>query len=83
MENMIEQICDLMKQLSPDNLRRVLEYAQALARTDQLVITLPTTSLPPGISGAALLAKIQSIKMLPEDIDAMELALEDCERIEL
>ena len=83
MENMIEQICDLMKQLSLDNQRRVLEYAQALTRTDQPVISLPKTPLTPGISGAILLAKIQSINMLPEDIDAMERALEDCERIEL
>ena len=83
MENMIEQLCDLMKQLSPDNQRRVLEYAQVLARTDQPVISLPKTPLPPGISGAVLLAQIQKSKLLPEDIDAMERALEDCEKIEL
>jgi hypothetical protein len=80
MENIIEQLRELMEHLSSENQKRVLEYAQALARTDQLVTSLPMP-LPPGISGAELLAKIQNSKLSPEDIDAMERALEDCERI--
>jgi hypothetical protein len=75
----IEEINKLFEQLSPDRQRRVLEYAQNLAKTDRQAPFLPTTPLPPGTPGRALLR----FKLPPEDVDAMELALEDCERIEL
>ncbi|HLX56701.1 MAG TPA: hypothetical protein VKR83_06730 [Ktedonobacteraceae bacterium] len=78
----IEEINKLVERLSPDQQRRVLEYAQNLAQRDRPVRSLPTTPLPPGTPGTALLATLQGIKLLPEDIDAMERALEDCERIE-
>ena len=78
----IEEINKLFEQLSPDSQQRVLEYAQGLAQTQRAILSLPKTPLPPGTSGAALLSTLQSIKMLPEDIEAMERALEDCERID-
>ena len=74
----IEEIHKLFEQLSPDRQRRVLEYAQILAQTDRLATFPPTTPLPPGTPGRALLR----FKLPPEDVEAMELALEDCERIE-
>ena len=83
MDNMIEQIYDLMKLLSPDNQRRVLEYAQNLAQIDRVTTSLPKTPLPPGTSGRALLVALQNSKLSSEDVDAMERALEDCERIGL
>jgi hypothetical protein len=82
METMIEQIRDLMEQLSPENQRRVLEYAQTLVRSQRSNLPLPRTPLPPGTPGRVLLALVQNSKLSPEDIDAMERAiLEDCERI--
>ncbi len=82
MENIIEQLRDLMEQLSPENQRRVLAYAQELARSQRIILSLPKTPLPPGTPGRVLLAAMQNSKLAPEDIDAMEQALEDCERIE-
>ena len=79
----IEEINELFERLSPERQRRVLEYAQKLAQTQEAILSLPKTPLPPGTSGRALLNALQSIKMSPEDVDAMERALEDCERIEL
>ncbi len=51
----IEEIHKLFEQLSPDRQRRVLEYAQILAQTDRLATFPPTTPLPPGTPGRALL----------------------------
>ncbi len=51
----IEEINKLFEQLSPDRQQRVLEYAQNLAKTDRLAPFLPTTPLPPGTPGRALL----------------------------
>lgn len=78
----IEEINKLFEQLSPEHQRRVLEYAQKLAQTDQLATFPPTTPIPPGISGTELLAALSKSNLSPEDIDAMERALEDCEHIE-
>ena len=81
MENIIEQLRNLMQQLSPENQRRVLEYAQALARSQRSTLPIHGTPLPPGTPGHVLLAAMQNSRLSPEDIDAMERALEDCERI--
>jgi phage shock protein A len=48
------------------------------ASTSRLPMSLPTTKLPPGRPGSALLR----FTLPPEDIEAMEEALEDCERID-
>ncbi len=79
----IEELNKLVEQLSPDRQRRVLEFAQELAQTQRAILSLPKTPLPPGTSGHALLAALQNSKLSPEDVNAMERALEDCERIEL
>jgi hypothetical protein len=78
----IEELNKLVEQLSPDRQRRVLEFAQGLAQTQRVILSLPKTPLPPGTSGRALLAALQNTKLSAEDVDAMERALEDCERIE-
>ncbi len=78
----IEEINKLFEQLSPDRQRRLLEFAQELAQTQGAILSLPKTPLPPGTSGRALLTALQKSKLSPEDVDAMERALEDCERIE-
>jgi len=83
MKNMIEQLCDLMKQLSLENQRRVVDYAQALVQSQRAILPLPKTPLPSGTPGRALLAALQNSKLSSEDVDAMERALEDCERNEL
>lgn len=78
----IEELNKLVEQLSPDRQQRVLEFAQGLAQTQRAILSLPKTPLPPGTPGRALLAAVQNSKLSPEDVDAMERALEDCERIE-
>lgn len=78
----IEELNKLVEQLSPDRQQRVLEFAQGLAQTQRAILSLPKTPLPPGTSGRALLAALQNSKLSSEDVDAMERALEDCERIE-
>lgn len=74
-----EEIRVLIERLSPDYQRRVLEYAQALAQTQQALESLPTPSLPPGTPGNVLLR----FKLPQEDTEAMERALADCERVEV
>lgn len=78
----IEELNKLVEQLSPDRQQRVLEFAQGLALTQRAILSLPKSPLPPDTSGRALLAVLQNSKLSPEDVDAMERALEDCERIE-
>ena len=78
----IEELNRLVEQLSPDRQQRVLEFAEGLAQTQRAILSLPKTPLPPGTPGNALLAALQNSKLSPEDVDAMERALEDCERIE-
>lgn len=75
-----EEIHTIVERLSPDYQRRVLDFAQELAQTDYTLASLPTTPLPPGTPGSALLKlRFMSSK---EDVEAMERALEDCERME-
>jgi hypothetical protein len=76
-----EEIHTIVERLSPDYQRRVLEFAQELAQTDYTLASLPRTPLPPGTPGSVLLKlRFMSSK---EDVEAMERALEDCERIEV
>ncbi len=73
-----EEIYTIVERLSPDHQRRVLEFAQELAQTDYTLASLPRTALPPGTPGSVLMR----FKLPLEDAEAMERALEDCERIE-
>ncbi len=82
MATTIEEIQALVKRLPPDDQQQVLEFAQGLARLHRALSSLPKTPLPPGTPGAALITTLLGLKLSSEDIDAMERALEDCERIE-
>lgn len=79
MATVLEEILKLAEQLPPDHQQKVLEFAQRLTQADQtpLPFSWPTTPLPPGTPGSALLR----FKLPREDAEAMERALEDCERI--
>ena len=72
-----EEICAIVERLSPDYQKRVLEFAQELARTDHILASLPRSILPPGTPGSVLMR----FKLPLEDVEAMERALEDCEII--
>jgi hypothetical protein len=78
MATMPEEIRSLVERLSPDLQRQVLKFAKGLARTRKEAVPLPKTPLPPGTPGPVLLR----FKLPREDVEAMERALEDCERIE-
>jgi len=78
MATMPEEIRSLVERLSPDLQQQVLRFAKGLARTHKDIAALPKTPLPPGTPGPTLLR----FKLPSEDIEAMERALEDCERIE-
>jgi hypothetical protein len=82
MATTIEEIQALVKRLPPERQKQVLEYARGLTQPERAISSLPKTPLPPGTSGAALLTTLFNLKIPVEDIDAMERALEDCERIE-
>jgi len=82
MATLLEELQKIVERLSPYDRRRVLEFAQRLAETEQASVPLsvPTKPLPLGTPGSALLQL--GFKLSPEDVEAMERALEDCERIE-
>ena len=82
MATVLEELHKVVERLSPYNQRRVLEFAERLTETEQTSVRLSmsTTPLPPGTPGSALLQL--GFKLSPEDVEAMERALEDCERIE-
>jgi len=82
MATMLEEIRKIVERLPLDDQQRVLEFAQRLIQIYQTTVplSLPTTPLPPGTPGSALLEL--RFKSSPEDAKAMERALEDCERIE-
>ena len=82
MATTIEEIQALVKRMSPDRQKRVLEFARDLVQPERAISSLPKTPLPPGTSGAALLTTLFNLKLPIEDVEAMEKALEDCERIE-
>jgi hypothetical protein len=73
-----EEIRTIVERLSPDYQKRVLEFAQELAQTDRIFASLPRSVPPPGTPGSVLMR----FKLPLEDVEAMERALEDCERIE-
>lgn len=72
-----EEIRTIIERLSPDYQRRVLEFAQELAQTQQAATFLPQAKLPPGTPGSVLMR----FKLPLEDVEAMEKALEDCEKV--
>ena len=83
MASVLEEIHKVVERLPVDRQQRVLEFAQRLTQADQTIVplSLPTTSLPPGTPGSALLQmRFMSSR---EDAEAIECALEDCESIEL
>lgn len=73
MATTIDEINALLANMPKHDQERVLWYARLLANPPQF----PHTPLPPGSPPEALLR----IRMDPEIADAMEAALEDCERI--
>jgi len=82
MATVLEEIHKLVEQLPIDRQQRVLEFAQKLTQTNQssLPLSLPTTPLPPGTPGTALIQL--HFMSSREDAEAMERALEDCEKID-
>ena len=78
MASIAEEIRTVVEQLSPDYQRRVLEFAQELTKAQPEVAQRQHTVLPPGAPGKNLLR----FKFPLEDVEAMERALEDCERVE-
>src|SRR5438270_13277425 len=77
-----QEIHKVVERLPVDRQQKVLEFAQKLTQTDQATVPLsvPTTPLPAGTPGSAILQmRFMSSR---EDAEAMERALEDCERIE-
>ncbi len=78
MATTIEEIQALVKRLPPERQKQVLEFARGLAQPERTISFQPQTPPLPGTPGSALLR----FKLPKEDIDAMERALEDCERIE-
>jgi hypothetical protein len=69
-----EEVTSLLKRLPPSDQQRVLDYARRLAGTTRF----PRTPLPPGTAPDVLLR----ITVSPEIGEAMERALENCERID-
>lgn len=74
-----EQINTLVDQLSPVYQKRVLEFVQEMTQELKAIQSLPKSTLPPGTPGWKLLRFTVS----PEDAEAMQKALDDCERIEV
>jgi len=78
MATVFEELCTLIKRLSPDYQQKVLGFVQELVQTSQSVSPISVTPLPPGTPGHALL----SFTLPDEDVGAMESTLEDCEGVE-
>lgn len=78
MASIAEEIRTVVKQLSPDYQRHVLEFAQELTKAHPTTFPPISTKLPPGTPGKELLR----FKLPPEIAEEMERALEDCERVE-
>lgn len=73
-----DEIRKIVAQLPFEYQRRVLEFAEELVHTSSRASALPTTPLPPGTPGRALL----HFTLPMEDIEAIERALEDCEKVD-
>ncbi len=83
MATVLEEIHKIVERLPLNQQQKVLEFAQRLTQTDQMSVPLSllTTPLLHGTSASALLQlRFMSSR---EDAEAMERALEDCERVEL
>ncbi len=76
MSNTTEKIHTLVEKLSPQDQQLALEMLEELAQTHQK--NSSTSKLPPGTPGSAL----TKFTLSPEDAEAMERAIQDCERIE-
>ena len=71
-----DEIRKIVEQLPFEYQRRVLKFAEELVHTGSRSSALPTTPLPPGTPGRALL----HFALPLEDVEAIEHALEDCEK---
>ena len=69
-----DELHNLIDQMSAQDQQRILAFARELAGLSPH----PPTPLPPGTPGSA----ISDLRVSPEGGEAMEHALEDCERIE-
>ncbi len=72
-----QEIVRLEKKIAQLQLQQKITQ-QEPASTARPPLSLPASKLPPGMPGSALLR----FTLPPEDIEAMEEALEDCERID-
>ena len=70
----VDEIHSLVERLSPQEQQRVLDYIRELAQSS----LSPHSSLPPGTPPDVLLR----MTVPPEIGEAMQKAIEDCERIE-
>ncbi|MGH2501033.1 MAG: hypothetical protein ACRDID_00810 [Ktedonobacterales bacterium] len=76
MSTIAEELNALLAQLPPSEQARVLNFARDLARPP---IVIAHTPLPPGTPGSI----VAQLRVSPEVGEAMEQALEECERIDL
>ena len=73
-----DEIRKIVEQLPFEYQRRVLAFAQELVQVNVPSKRLPVTPLPTGTAGNDLL----HFHLPEEDIEAIEHALEDCERVD-
>jgi hypothetical protein len=78
MSNTTEKIHTLVEKLSPQDQQQVLDLIEELSQMHRGAT--PVSELPPGTPGKALLDLRFSLS--PEEVDSMEKAIEDCERID-
>lgn len=76
MVTVLDEIRKTVEQLPFEYQRRALEFAEEIVHTGERSSALPTTPLPLGTSGRALL----HFALPLEDVEAIELALEDGEQ---
>ena len=72
MATIVEELSALVAQLPPREQERVLSFARALAHPP----VFPHTPRPPGTPGYI----VAQLRVSPEAGEAMQRALEDCER---
>jgi hypothetical protein len=75
MASVAEEIASVVAHLPPQEPERVLRFARDLAHPP----VFPHTPLPPGTPGHM----VAKLRVSPEVDEAMERALEECERIDL
>lgn len=78
MSNTTEKIRTLVEKLSPQDQQQVLDLIEELSQMHRE--TGRVSELPPGTPGKALLDL--HFSMSQEEVDSMERAIEDCERID-